>query len=201
MPTVQSAAVGRPVEELPPLTAEEREELDKAAIAAGVRDPRLGNQNADGTLIDEPPAAYGSLEEAIRAGAPVGSDAPAVDPVTEYGRLNPDRMTAREFLGRRAAQPMREQVRVLTGAPRVPNFKKIEGLDLVNNCAVVDGMTFPISEEQANVLKSLVIEVARAAIMKELDEAMTLFSERLFPPAAEATDEAVQPVQGGEGTV
>jgi hypothetical protein len=37
--------------------------------------------------------------------------------------------------------------------------------------------------------------------MKELDEAMTLFSERLFPPAAEATDEAVQPVQGGEGTV
>jgi hypothetical protein len=202
MPTVQSAAVGRPVEELPPLTEEERAELDRAAIAAGVRDPRLGNQNTDGTPIDEAPPAYGSLEEAIRAGAPVGSDAPAVDPVTEYGRLNPDRMTAREFLGRRAAQPMREQVRVLTGAPRVPNFMKVEGLDLVNNCAVVDGMTFPISEEQANKLKSLVIEVARAAIMKELDEAMTLFSERLFQPApAEGTDEAVQPVREGEGTL
>jgi hypothetical protein len=38
MPTVQSAAVGRPVEDEAPLTAEERAELDKAAIAAGVRD-------------------------------------------------------------------------------------------------------------------------------------------------------------------
>ena len=190
MPTVQSAAVGRPVEEPPPLTAEEREELDRQAILAGVLDPRLGNQNTDGTPINTPTTAYGSLEEAIAAGAPVNQPAPAVDPVENF------RGTAREVVA------MREKVRVMTGAPRVPDFRKVEGIDLINNAVVVDGLTFPLSAEQALELRQMVVETARAAIMEKLDEAMKLFTEAMYArPEASDGSEAVLPVQDGEASV
>jgi hypothetical protein len=190
MPTVQSAAVGRPVEEPPPLTAEEREELDRQAILAGVLDPRLGNQNTDGTPINTPTTAYGSLEEAIAAGAPVNQPAPAVDPVEN-------------FRGDRAALvAVREKVRVMTGAPRVPDFRKVEGIDLINNAVVVDGLTFPLSAEQALELRQMVVETARAAIMEKLDEAMKLFTEAMYArPEASDGSEAVLPVQDGEASV
>jgi len=191
MPTVQSAAVGRPVEEPPPLTAEEREELDRQAILAGVLDPRLGNQNTDGTPINTPTTAYGSLEEAIAAGAPVNQPAPAVDPVENFrGGATREQLV------------MREKVRVMTGAPRVPDFRKVEGIDLINNAVVVDGLTFPLSAEQALELRQMVVETARAAIMEKLDEAMKLFTEAMYArPEASNADEAVQPVQGGEAAV
>jgi hypothetical protein len=189
MPTVQSAAVGQPVSEPPPLTAEEREVLDKMAIEAGVRDPRLGNTDK------EPSTAYGSLEEAIAAGAPVNRPVPTTDPTM-------DRMTAREFLGGvgpRTDLTMRRAAMAAIGAPRIPDFTKIEGIDLVNNRVVLDGLDFPISAEQAAEFKQFVMGVARDAILAKLEAAVALFT---LPAAAETLDgdEAVQPMQDGEGT-
>ena len=97
---------------------------------------------------------------------------------------------------------MREKVRVMTGAPRVPDFRKVEGIDLINNAVVVDGLTFPLSAEQALELRQMVVETARAAIMEKLDEAMKLFTEAMYArPEASDGSEAVLPVQDGEASV
>jgi hypothetical protein len=185
MPTVQSAAVGRPVEDEVPLTVEERAELDKKAIEAGVRDPRLGNQNPDGTFVDEPPPAYASLEEAIAAGAPVERPVPEADPI-----MHPrdDRMTAREFIARKENAAGRKALGVPSFAPRIPDFTKIEGIDLVNDRVVVDGLDFPITVEQSNEFKEFVMGVVRDAILAKLEEAATSFAARLTK--AEGTDGA-----------
>lgn len=106
----------------------------------------------------EPLPTYPSLEEAVAASAPVA----------------PTRMTAREFLASRER-----------GTPRIPTFSRVEGIDLVHNMVVLDGMTFPLSEAKALELKRLVIEVAQASIMEKLTEAARLF----FPAEkAEETD-------------
>lgn len=190
LPTVQSAALGRPVEEPPPLTREEREELDRQAIAAGVLDPRLGNQNTDGT-----PAGvqnnYASMEEALAAGAPVNAP-PTSDPTES-------RQTAREFLAHNIARgqvdlTQRAAAQAAILAPRIPNFRQVEGIDLVRNTVVLDGLAFPITDEKAAELKQFVVEVARDAIMTKLEEAAASFAAlKLFAVPAEAKD-------GGEST-
>jgi len=82
----------------------------------------------------------------------------------------PDRQNAREFLGVRS---------------RLPDFRKVEGIDLLRGYAMVDGMEFPIPTEKASEFKRFVVETARAAIMESMEEAVGLFTT---PETAEVED-------------
>lgn len=153
MPTVQSADVGRMVPELPSLTPEERAELDRKAVEAGIKDERI-------TIPEDSP--YNTLEAALAAGAPVRMPSMQAIPAPSLGR-----QTAREFLARES---------------RLPDFFKIEGIDLISNVVWVDGMSFPITPVEAADFKVFVVNKARNSIMEKLTEAMNLF---VLPETAE----------------
>ena len=95
------------------------------------------------------PPTYATLDEAVAAGAPLNQ------PI-------PERRTAREFIGRQEA--------------RLPDFRRVEGIDLLRNRAMVDNMEFPITEQEALDFKKFVIATAREAIMRKLSEAADLFA-------------------------
>lgn len=165
LPTVQSADIGREVTELPPLTEAEKVELDRLAVEAGVKDERIGTASV--LLI---PGDYSTLEEAIKAGSPV-------NPPVSTGHVPNAPQTVREVLSRSAPRS------------RLPDFCRVEGIDLVHNKVVLDGMDFPITDEQAAEFKQFVVEVARTAIMEKLSAAVSLFAA---PVTAEGPDENTQ---------
>jgi hypothetical protein len=153
-PTVRSAAMGQPVVEMAPLSPEERAELDARARELGLMPAA---EQEEGTK-------YNTLEEAIAAGQSVNTPPPPVSDPTE-------RMTAREFLGRRDAQvPVRARVVETT---RLPDFSKVQGIDLVRSVALVDGLEFALDPATVIDLRTLVLGVARDQILRQFDEALT----------------------------
>ncbi len=140
LPTVQSAVLGRAVVEAPPLSPEERERLDAEARKLGIM---------PGSEADEKPQ-YETLEEAIAAGAPVKS------------QDIPDRMTAREFLGR-------------SNHPRIPDFRNVQSIDLVNGFVVVDGLSFKMDSADVKSYRRYAVEVARQALTQAMDEALKVW--------------------------
>lgn len=192
LPTVRSAELGTTVPDSaptdpPPLTAEERAELDARALELGIVDERLGNASAPG----EAPPTYGSLEEALAAGAPVNAPPVPEDRATPASALpRPDRVSAREFIGR----PQR-----IVQVPRLPDFGKIEGIDLVTNRVIVDGMDFPISDDEAKDFRQFVIEKVRAVVMEALDKAVGILTSATTPEdtngGTTGTPGATAPVQ------
>lgn len=167
-PSVQSAAVGRevvpPVEE--PMTLEERMELDRLAREAGVQDDRIGSTPA--------PGGYATFEEAMAAGAPVNP--PAIPPPVSPQQRTGHRETLVRTVERNQSPP----------PPRLPNFKNVQGIDLISGVVYVDDMEFPIPELDLSDFRRYAVEVARADIMKKLEEAVGLFTQS---ESAEAPDE------------
>lgn len=161
LPTAQSADLGREVPALAPLTDAENTELNRLAVEAGVRDPRLGMS------AEEQQASYKSLEEAIEAGA-FAKDLDVRVPVVGLAGIS--RQTAREFVGSRT---------------RLPDFRRVEGIDLLRDVVMIDGMEFPISPGKALDFKQFVVTTARNAIMEKLNEASGLFA---LPAKAEVVD-------------
>lgn len=121
--------------------------LDQLAHDAGVKDERI---------TVEQTGFYGSLEEALAAGKSVNPPPAQGDPT---------------LVARGAAY--RQQS---TAFPRVPDFTRIEGIDLVHGRAIVDGMDFPITDEEVRRLRRFVVETAQTYIQTKLQEAMGLFS-------------------------
>jgi len=166
LPNVRSAGLGQPVENDPtnqPLSAQEIMELNAAAAAAGVKDERIGTADA------EPVGGYGSLEEAMAAGMPV--NAPSV--------------VAAEVVRQR--QPRASVVQTVV-QPRLPNFRNVQGIDLITGVVYVDDMEFKIPAGDLASFRQYVVEIAKNEIMKQLEEATSMFAR-----GAEATS-------GGEAT-
>lgn len=129
----------------------------------------------DPRLGPAPEGAYPSLDEAIAAGAPARS-----------ARITQDRVTV---------PPV--------AVPRLPNFRNVQGIDLLRNRVLVDDMEFPITEDQAREFKLFVVETARGAILEKLSEADGLFAtpetvEVTVGPSSESED--VQQQSGGSST-
>jgi len=184
MPAVRSADLGRPVaapatNPQRPLTVEEIENLNQEALRSGlVRGPvNLGiAATLDGRgAIDGEPVQYGSLEEAIAAGAPVSADeaaiaegamrfreAPPSTPIVRVGppRVIGDRQTAREFI---ASQP---------ALPRLPDFKKVQMIDLVNGVLYVDGLEFALEPAERKMLRKFCVTKAKEQVQRALDAAL-----------------------------
>lgn len=155
-PTVRSGALGRvsPVPEAAPLSPEERAEFDAAASALGI---------VDGGAPAEMASGYPTMEDALRAGAPVGAELP------------PDRQTAREFIASREAMRaggMRMPAASVAATPfsRMPNFSNIEGLDLTRGSIVVDGVVFPLEQRDTDRLRKWALSEVRRQVNRTLRE-------------------------------
>lgn len=195
LPTVRSSDLGQEIPEQAPLSPDELAELNRLAASIGMKDERIGT-------ADVSPGAYATLEDAINAGAPVapvervpaGTQGMALEQVARNQSLGAQqgRQNARQFLA--------------AAVPRLPDFRRVEGIDLMHNRVLVDGMEFPITEMEAMGFKKFVVETARTAIMDKLSEADDLFVQ---PVTAEDTpnggstatgaDEAVQRQSEGSG--
>jgi len=158
LPNVRSAGLGQPVENDPtnqPLSAQEIMELNAAAAAAGVKDERIGTADA------EPVGGYGSLEEAMAAGMPV--NAPSVAAA----------VSAAEVVRQR--QPRASVVQTVV-QPRLPNFRNVQGIDLITGVVYVDDMEFKIPAGDLASFRQYVVEIAKNEIMKQLEEATSMFA-------------------------
>lgn len=164
-PTVRSAAMGQPVAPLPPLSPEERMELDQKARELGIM-PR----------DDEPVGeVYATLADAIAAGASVHPPV-AVPPPNPPGSLGAA-LTPRE----RAQFPQPTVVRMT----RLPDFKKVQGIDLIRGVAFVDSLEFTMDAATVADLRTLVLGLARESIMAQFDAALTDVQEAKDGGAAE----------------
>jgi len=189
MPTVRSAELGRPVAppaDNPdrPLTAQEIEELNQAALQSGLVvgpvNPSLARTLDGGGGSDD--TSYATLEEAIAAGAPVGADEAAVaegamrfrEPMPTSPTIpvrsprmvvGAQRQTAREFI---AAQPQ---------LPRLPDFKKVQMIDMVNGKVYVDGLEFSLELGELKTLRKFCVTKAKDQIQKALDAALKELAE------------------------
>lgn len=208
-PSVQTPAMRTPapvIEE--PMSAAEHEELNRLARAAGIHDPRLGNVNegpTGGTGGDATQDQYANmtLDEVLAEGASVHqhagdpSGAPGSPVMTRQNRnglVGASRQTAREFLGQAVPAP------VVIQQPRLPNFKNVQGIDLITGDVFVDDMAFKIPTLDLSEFRRYAVEVARASIMKQLDEALSQVTQG--DPAEEGVDtggkaEEVQRVDEG----
>jgi hypothetical protein len=174
LPSSRSAAVGTIVEQPAPMSESERAEADAKLI-------ELGIMPADGGE----PNTYSSVEDAVRAGAPVEI------PVTMNFRKTEVDMARNERQIFVAGQK--------SGPVRLPDFTKVGGIDLIRDVVYLDGMEFAIPKDHADEFRVYVIQRVREVITEQLKTAL----ESLLPPATEATSvgvEDVQSVQGGEAT-
>src|SRR5712675_24479 len=170
LPTVRSADLGQEVQN--PLTFEEREELDAQARAAGILDPSLGNVSPETGA-----AQYATLEEAMAAGSPVaGATLLTSDPVTARMRSPRGQQFLQQFIPQFAAAP---------SPMRMPDFKRVQYIDLEHGFVVVDGMEFPMPEEDVREHKQYAITRVMDVINEKITEALGLLST---PPAAEEKD-------------
>lgn len=180
-PAVRSRALGRVVEQTAPpeapLSPQEVFELNQAAIAAGVHDDRLGNAGAaegGGTAQDQ----YATLEEALAAGSSVR--VPVVPPGS----------------GTRHASDPRLTNPPAPSAPRLPNFKNVQGICLITGAVFVDDLEFQMDPVHLTELRKYAIETARDAIMLRLEEAVSLFTQTVEVPLADS--EEMPPLSDGE---
>lgn len=187
LPTVRSADMTQPpADEPPPLTLEERAELDRLAREAGVVDESLG--------VAKPQGAYDSMEAAIEAGKPV-----AVERVTAQ--------SAREFIADRQVRRGEHMVARSHSfvppptAPRLPDFRNVEGIDLMQGRVMIDGMEFPMPPEDVRSYRQYVVNIARAAVQKQLDDALRLAEPEVTDGGSEIPGaiQKVQPVAEGRG--
>jgi hypothetical protein len=139
--------MGQPVVELPPLSPDERAELDAHARELGLMPGE----------VQEEDSKYATLEEAIEAGRSVHPPAPVGQPMDPT-----DRPTARQFLAR---------ARVVE-TTRLPNFSKVQGIDLVRSVALVDGLEFALDQDTIVSLRTLVLGIAREQVMAQFDAAL-----------------------------
>jgi hypothetical protein len=198
-PAVRSRDLGQIIERNTvvdaPLTPQERHELDQAAIAAGIRDVSLGNTGAGAG--DASQDQYGSLEAAMSAGASVRVPAPEAPSVEGAGLV----LTRQNQRGPvvRSAPPV-----LPPAPPRLPDFRNVQGIDLISGVVYVDDMEFKMLAVDLLDLRQYAVNTARAEIMRRLDEAVSLFSAEM-PEATDGADgnEEVSGVQGDspEGNV
>lgn len=97
--------------------------------------------------------------------------------------------TAPSPAGPRVPQGVRQ-----TGGARMPDFKKVEGFDLLNEQVIIDGMAFPIPKDGVTDLKKFAIEIALAAVTVNLAQALIALGvpAELANEAASAAQKAAQ---------
>lgn len=65
---------------------------------------------------------------------------------------------------------------MFSAAPRLPDFKKVQMIDLVRGVVFVDSMEFPMAPEDVEAYRRWCVEVVRAAIVSQLNSALEEFN-------------------------
>ncbi len=172
--TVRSSSLGPVVPSAPPMSEAENAEANAKLRALGILPPD--------PLAD---AAYGSLEEAIAAGAPVDAINLEVQP---HMTGSPSTLKTDHLFKRPGRTIMVSAEPSMPSAPHLPDFSKVQGIDLIRNVVYIDGMEFLISEEDSRDLRVYVVQTASNAITAQFTNVLNA----LVPGMAEAVD--------GEGT-
>lgn len=182
-----------------PLSAEEKAERDRKAKELGIMpkdelDELQDDEPEGGPMPAPAPASSFVPKPGFSKNRPTQAAIGALAAVrTGGGMLDPDRMTAREFLASK---------------PQLPDFKKVQQFDLTTNTIYVDGMAFPIPQEDVLAMKSYAVQIVLDHVVFQLAQALIEFG---VPKAAAmaAADrlretindgkEGVSSVQGGAG--
>ncbi len=107
-------------------------------------------------------------------------------PPAEEGEVAPEnRMTAREIMEAALppqAGPVKVSIPALSAGvpltnttflePRLPDFTKIQGIDLIRNVAYVDTFEIPLSEEFVKEVKGVILDLAVDLVTAKLAEAI-----------------------------
>jgi hypothetical protein len=185
MPSVRSPELGRPVVGQQ-LSSEEIEDLNRRAIESGMVvgpvNPSIASTLASNGGMDDSP--YGSLEEAIAAGAPVGVDAETVSrEAARYREVLPSSPTiqVRTPIGSFGARSREAQLVARhadsPSLPRLPDFKKVQMIDMVNGKVYVDGLEFSMSHEEIKQLRKFCVTKAKEQVQASLDAALKALAE------------------------
>ena len=82
----------------------------------------------------------------------------------------------------------------------LPDFTRVQALDLVNGIAIVDGMEFAIPEDDIRDMKGYVVQLVTDAITARVADALIAFGlPQRSSGGTDGTTETVREVQGGEG--
>jgi hypothetical protein len=199
-PAVTSQAMREPSQVEESLSFEEKLRLDQLAREAGVQDERLGNVTAptgEGSPTQDQYANM-TMEEiiAMSGGAAAPAASPSVAPAPILTRQTRNGLLSGPVTN--ASPPARVVTQVVTQPPRLPNFRNVQGLDLITGEVFVDDMSFKMSPADLSEFRRYAVEVARAEIMKQLEEAMNLFTQETAEDedgGFSATEEADAPLQ------
>lgn len=168
--------------------------------------PRVRTAQMDAPPILTPEETL-DLDEKARA---IGILPPDEDdnPYPPVGPPEETRQTAREFLGLSASDIVEYQ-RDRAGysplpstpiAPRLIDFKKIQGIDFHRNIAYVDGFEIEIPEEKIKEFKRYIIDLAVKFVTTQLNDAIAELNESEGLPL-EAKDDGRTEVQESSGEV
>jgi hypothetical protein len=175
LPTARSAEIGIPVD-VPfvpadrPLSPEENEALNRAALASGlVRGPvtpGIANTLAGGDEM----GPYGSLEDAIREGAPISATEQEIAAGSRAFREPEPPPLPPVRSPRMVAGIVQSQVEA--ALPKMPDFKKVQMIDLVTGKCYVDSVSFDLTPSEVKTLKKFCVTKARDTIQSLLDAAL-----------------------------
>jgi len=87
-------------------------------------------------------------------------------------------------------------VHEFTASARFPDFTRVESIDLVRGVVILDGMDFPIHQEEVISLKQYVVDTAKKVVLQKLADATQFFAKE----ATSGRREDVQPVPESESS-
>jgi hypothetical protein len=184
LPSARSADLGRPVDLPPadrPLTPDEIDDLNRQALASGLVQGPVNPAIARTLETVEPDAQYASLEDAIRAGASVDMDEAAIEEAAQRHRAPgaPPIMRVRPPVGGQVvvAGSVGRPVKEVLALPKLPDFKKVQMIDLVNAKVYVDGVEFMVTPDELKMLRKFAVTKAKEQVQQLLDEALKSLAE------------------------
>lgn len=130
---------------------------------------------AAGVMLDgdneQEPNQYKNLDEALEAGKPV-APSPGDAAVVVPGRMAP-----------------------VAGYPKLPDFSKVGGIDLIRDVLYVDGMEFEIPAKDAAKFRRYCLTIAQKEIFKRMKDAATkLARPEVTPDGGNTGSEEVPPL-------
>ena len=183
LPSARSADLGRAVEPPVdrPLTPEEIEDLNRQAIASGLVQGPVNPGIARTLETVEPDAQYATLEDAIRAGAGVNMDTAEVEEAAQRHRApgGPPITRVRPPVGGQVvpAGSVGRTVKEVLSMPTLPDFKKVQMIDLVNAKVYVDGVEFTVAPDELKMLRKFAMTKAKEQVQALLDAALKSLAE------------------------
>lgn len=160
-PRVSSAEMLAGPRELSPAEQAEQAELDRKARSIGIMPPLEEEESTPDNRM--------TAREIMEAALPMREIMETALPVDTPAQRSIGKLT-KEFIAQ-FPEP---------AAPRLPDFTKIQGIDLIRNVAYVDTFEIPLPDAFVNEVKGVVLNLAVNLVTEQLAKAMVKLN--LVPP-------------------